>query len=128
MNDRKIAIDERGILVSFGIYSDRPNPYWKLTEGQVEEVRIKLKNLIKIKSSNTDRFNYYGFFIYNRVKIPSIPQKFEVFNKIITIRKKRKIRCFEDKNGLEEWLFELAKGQGHEDIVNWIKERKVSKK
>ncbi|MCG3259428.1 MAG: hypothetical protein H7644_06765 [Candidatus Heimdallarchaeota archaeon] len=115
------AKSDYGIFVSLDIYSGKPDPYWKLTDEQIEELKLKLKDLPETKMIIPEKYAHHGFRIYNKDKIQPIPQRIEVFRKVVSYRKKRKVHYFEDINNIEDWLFSLAIEQGYEEVVNRVK-------
>ncbi len=114
--------DDYGIFVSLDIYSGKPDPYWKLSNEQIEELKLRLKELPETKMIIPIEYTHHGFRIYNKDEIHQIPQRIEVFRKVVSYRKKRKVRYFEDINNLEDWLFNLAIEQGYEEVVKKVKD------
>ena len=115
------AKSEHGIFVSLDIYSGKTDPYWKLTDKQIVELKTKLKDLPETKMIIPEKYAHHGFRIYNKDEIHQIPQRIEVFRKVVSFRKKRKVCYFEDINNIEDWLFSLAIEQGYEKVVNKVR-------
>lgn len=116
-----MSSDDHGIFVCLDIYSGKQDPYWKLTDEQIEELKTKLKDLPETEMFIPEEYEHHGFRIYNKDKIQQVPQRIEVFRKVVSFRKKRKVHYFEDINNIEDWLFSLAVEQGYEEVVNRVR-------
>ena len=114
------------VEVMLDIYSGLPNPTWKLSHSQIEEMRRL------VEESRGDRreaereppgLGYRGFTITNRSEEPGVPYRVQVYGGVLTItetfEKERPhlIYCA-DSRGLESWLIRQATEQGYpEDIT-----------
>ncbi len=120
-----MSTDDYGIFVCFDIYSGKTDPYWKLTDEQIEELKVRLENLSETKMVIPEQYVHHGFIIYNKDKIQKMPQRIEIFRNVVSYNKGHKVLYFEDLNNIEEWLFSLAVEQGFGEVVDWVREREA---
>jgi len=111
------------IRISLSVFSGRPNPYWELSGEKIDELRNKIIGLPRTKEVQSPGLGYRGFKINNREKIKGIPERMYIYRKTISFREKTVIVFYEDSNNIEELLFQQAKEQGFEKLVEKIKAR-----
>ena len=97
--------DDVGVLVFLTFFLGRPDPYWSLDEGGIENLRSLLVDLPESKGVEFPTLGYKGFRIMNRGKISGIPDSFIVFERTVSMRENEQIFFYKDVNGIEEWLF-----------------------
>ena len=117
-----MSSDDYGIFVCLDIYSGKQDPYWKLTDKQIEELKSKLKDLPETEIFIPEEYDHHGFRIYNKDKIQQLPKRIEVFHTVVSYLKDHKMVYLEDINKIEEWLFDLAIEQGFGEIVRKVKD------
>lgn len=112
----------KSIVIWLDFFSGRSNPSWELNNKEIEGFRSKFKDLpvVKVKKDETVRQPYRGFIIENKGRIKGIPELSLVANNTVSFMIKKKITYFKDINNIEGWLFDQAKKQGHEKIVDRI--------
>lgn len=113
--------DDKTIRVSLSVFSGRPDPHWQLKESEIEELKIKIKDLPETKMIQPPGLGYRGFRITNQDKALGIPERMYVYRNTISFTKDDKFVFYEDKNRIEEWLINQAIKQGYEKIVERIK-------
>ncbi len=90
------------------IFSGRPNPRWEVKIDNTNYFKNRLKELPNSEPLDPPGLGYRGFIIKNMSKIPDIPIRFNVYNKVISFIEEGK-RIFQvDKNGLEDLLLNRA--------------------
>ena len=113
----------RGIIVYLTLFSGRRDLCWALKESEIKELNEKMKDLPKTRTIEYPILGYRGFEVINKNRILGIPERIIIFNKTISMKKNDEVVFYEDKNGIEEWLFELGREQGHEKIIESIGRR-----
>ena len=116
-----MSSDDYGIYVCLDIYSGKQDPYWKLTDEQIEELKTKLKDLPETEMFIPEEYEHHGFRIYNKDKIHQLPRRIEVFHNVVSYLKNHKIVYLEDVNKIEDWLFNLAIEQGYGEVVKKVR-------
>ncbi len=116
-----MSSDDHGIFVCLDIYSGKQDPYWKLTDEQIQQLKTKLKDLPETEMFIPEEYEHHGFRIYNKDKIQQLPRRIEVFHNVVSYLKEHKIVYFEDINNIEDWLFNLAIEQGYGDVVKKVR-------
>jgi hypothetical protein len=111
-----------GIFVCLDVYSGKQDPYWKLSDEQIEQLKDKLKDLPETEMYIPGEYDHHGFRIYNKDKIHQLPRRIEVFHNVVSYLKDHKMVYFEDKNKIEEWLFDLAIDEGFGEIVRKVRD------
>ncbi len=112
------------VEVILNVFSGYPNPRWVLSEREVKELRklldLGLRTPLK-KPKELPGLGYSGFVIHNEAGIMGIPEKMDVYRRIITIvetmRGRGKRTYYEDVNRIELWLVEQAVDRGYGDTI-----------
>ena len=115
-----MAKEDNGVRVYLSFFSGRPDPYWQLNENEIVELKKKIEDLPKTKKIEFPGLGYKGFRVVNKNKILGILERIIIFNKTISMRENDEIVFYEDKNNVEEWLFNQGREHGHGKIVESI--------
>lgn len=121
MQDNKLKIE-----AMLDIFSGRPNPTWKLSENQVDELKTKLGTFPSAESKSTPGLGYRGVRLVNIGKITNIPDRIIAYNGVLAITEKGITNYYEDSNKIEEWLLDQAREQGYGEAIE--KFRQYSRK
>jgi len=121
MQDNKLKIE-----AMLDIFSGRPNPTWKLSENQVDELKTKLGTFPSAESKSTPGLGYRGVRLVNIGKITNIPDRIIAYNGVLAITEKGMTNYYEDSNKIEEWLLDQAREQGYGEAIE--KFRQYSRK
>ena len=122
--DQALRSGNAKIEVTLAIFSGRRDPNWALSEREVEELRRLLdrglRNPLK-KPKELPGLGYSGFVIRNEAQVKGIPEKMDVYRRVITIveteRGREKLTHYEDVNRIELWLVEQAVNRGYGDAI-----------
>lgn len=103
------------------IFSGRPDPEWSLDEGQLKELTELLTAALggqKIHPPPEGGLGYRGFLLRD-VPVDDKPSEVSVFRRVITERRRGRETHWLDTSGVEDWLLEVARRQGHGDALDW---------
>jgi hypothetical protein len=106
-----------GIQIILDIFSGRPNPFWMLTEDQVNELKEMFSNLSSTEAIQPPILGYRGFIIQNLAVDPIIPNEVTVYKNVLIIDQHGDISFKNDDNHIEDWLLKQADERGFTDII-----------
>ena len=122
--DEALRVEGAKVEVTLAIFSGRRDPNWALSEREVEELRRLLDRGLRAplkKPKERPGLGYSGFVIRNEGRIEGIPEKMDVYRRVITIaeteRGREKQTYYEDVNRIELWLVEQAADHGYGDAI-----------
>lgn len=122
--DQALRAEKAEVEVTLAIFSGRRDPNWALSEREVEELRRLLDRGLRTplkKPKDLPGLGYSGFVIRNEGGIKGIPEKMDVYRRVITIveteRGREKRTYYEDVNRIELWLVEQAADRGYGDAI-----------
>jgi hypothetical protein len=106
------------MTVELRVYSGRSNPSWRLSAGEVEELRRRLTGLPRRQEPFVEGgLGYGGFVIHNPEKFAGLAMQLYVFNGV-GIPEERGVAAYEDVHDLEGWLLRQARERGHGAILS----------
>ncbi len=109
--------NEWKIEAMLDIFSGRPNPTWKLSENQVDELKTKLGTFPSAESKAPSGLGYRGVRLVNIGKIANIPDRIIAYNGVLAITEKGITNYYEDSNKIEEWLLDQARERGYGEAI-----------
>jgi hypothetical protein len=104
-----------GVGVRLLVYSGRPDPEWTLEPGEAKELLEMLGAVVgaeEIHPPPAGGLGYRGFLITN-APVGKRPGEVAVFRGVITERPGRQAAHWRDVRGVERWLLDQARRQGH---------------
>jgi hypothetical protein len=114
------------VEVMLDINSGLPNPSWKLSNSQIEELR-RLVEASRAERRETGRespgLGYRGFTVTNRNQEPGLPYRVQVYGGVLAVtetfeKERPRPIYYADSQGLESWLLRQAADHGYpEDIT-----------
>jgi hypothetical protein len=111
------------IIAELDVFSGRPNPSWKLSQAQAEELKERLRDGPETEGAPPNRLGYRGVVVTARGGAEGLPEEVRACGGVIFIREKKKIVARKDVRDIEGWLLAQAKEHGYGDIVNRHRER-----
>ncbi len=114
---------QSGAEVVLDMFSGRPNPKWKLSVTQVEELKSKLAGLPLSRPREPPGLGYRGIVIINHSKDPELPSHIRAYDSVLAVAKTGKMTYFRDVNRIEDWLLGLGKALGYAALIDKARKR-----
>jgi hypothetical protein len=132
--------EEATVRVELDVYSGRPNPSWKLSQREIEELRTLLDASTEHppdEGAQLPYLGYAGFIITSRGEA-DLPDQIEVRSGVLIVTRERGItregsqsrgrkssdgeeprdtRRYADTHRIEAWLLEQAEERGHAQTI-----------
>ncbi len=112
--------EDTDVSVRLLIHSGRPDPEWPLEAGEAKELVELLTGTVgaeKIHPPPAGGLGYRGFLIRN-VPVGKRGGEVAVFSGVVTERSGTRAAHWRDSRGIEGWLIEQARRQGHGPVLD----------
>lgn len=112
--------DSAGTIRLF-IYSGRPDPEWKLEATDLKGLQELLREVAGGESTHPPPpggLGYRGFLVRGVSTADEGSSDFEVFRSVVTERRGTRVKHWRDTHGLERWLLDQARQQGHGKVLD----------
>ena len=104
--------------VELEIYSGRPNHDWTLTPAEATELAHRLVGVPPgVPRRDEPGLGYRGFAVDNPRGEADLPTTLRVYDGLLTIVEHGHVATYQDTNGIEAWLLDLARQQGHGELL-----------
>ena len=103
---------ESPMKVELDVFSGRPNPTWRLSSEESDELARRLKDLRPLDQAPAEPgLGYRGFVL-------STPdRKIHVYQGALTVTEGGTTQRYVDVNRIEDWLIEQARRHGYGSLV-----------
>jgi len=111
--------DAEGTIRLF-IYSGRPDPEWKIEPTERKHLEQLLRGVVngdEVHPPPPGGLGYRGFLVRGVPLTRESASDVEVFRGVVTEHAGRRLRHWRDVSGVERWLLEQARRQGHDKIL-----------
>ena len=104
--------------VTLDVFSGRPNPSWRLSPEEAEELVRKLEGLpASDRSPAADDLGYRGFVVTGLQGPTGSPSQVHVLGGIVTVRSDQGARSYVDAAEIERWLGDQARRRGYGELL-----------
>ena len=112
---RKVSVN---VLVTLDVFSGRPNPSWSLSPDEAQELTRRLQGLPPAHGPAPEGdLGYRGFHLAMQAPTLALPSEVTVGKGTVTVRGQGGTRHYIDAKGIELWLIDQARQQGHGALV-----------
>src|SRR5437660_10024912 len=92
------------VEVMLNIFSGRPNPRWRLSDEQVNDLQARLRALPEAAPVVPPGLGYRGFIITNPGNDPRLPSRIEAFASASTVANAQRTSSYWDATQIEVML------------------------
>lgn len=108
------------VTIELDAYSGRPNPTWKLTPAEAEQLAGRLRGMPELSEASPPEavLGYRGFRVANPGGDGGIPERIYVARggMVQVFDGDERWRGYGDHAGIESWLIEAARRRGHGEV------------
>jgi len=106
------------VEIMLNIFSGRPNPRWRLSDEQVNDLQARLRALPEAAPVVPPGLGYRGFIITNHGNDPRLPSRIEAFAPVLTIANAQGTSYYRDVNNVKGWLIDQARERSLGDVID----------